>query len=95
MELVARAGETAQPQSLEAVVGLQVRKAHLHALTIAGSARQCGCHVGSYPSIQKWTFPRLLLHSTPDPRLIALSIGKLGVEPVTREVPARHSRNDP
>ena len=38
VELVACAGETAQPQSLEAVVGLQVRKAHLHALTlIAGS----------------------------------------------------------
>ncbi len=34
-------------------------------------------------------------HSTADPRLLPLSIGKLGVEPVTREVPARHSRNDP
>jgi hypothetical protein len=33
VELVAGTGETAQTQSLEAVMGLQVRKAHLEALS--------------------------------------------------------------
>ena len=44
VELVARAGEAAQTHALEAMVGLQVGKAHLDFLAlIARSAQTQGC----------------------------------------------------
>src|SRR5271168_101051 len=40
-ELIARAGKTAQPHALEAVVNLQVGKAHLDAFALVARLEEC------------------------------------------------------
>ena len=42
-ELVARAGKTSQPHTLEAVVDLQVGKAHLDAFALVARPKECLC----------------------------------------------------
>src|SRR5271168_2199728 len=42
-ELIARAGKTAQPHTLEAVVDLQVGKAHLDAFALVARLEECPC----------------------------------------------------
>ena len=42
-ELIASAGKTAQSHTLEAVVNLQVGKAHLDAFTLVAGLKECFC----------------------------------------------------
>jgi len=45
MELVARAGEAAQPHSLEAVMSLQVCKANLNLFALVARFLECRCSI--------------------------------------------------
>jgi hypothetical protein len=48
MELVACAGQAAQPKTLEGVMGLEVSKAHLDSLSlVASAAESLGSHLGT------------------------------------------------
>src|SRR5271168_3864982 len=66
-ELIARAGKTAQPHTLEAVVNLQVGKAHLDAFALVARLKEClcphqpACHVAGIfmniaGNLSRWRF---------------------------------------